>query len=118
MGLTAQDLNQHLGANVFAAVDGHVVLDLDALTGDSLTLTSDLAQSVFGLLRGMSEVAIAIQKATRSYLPIQREVVDGQTQLRATIVVVAELSDETSALVSPLFFNGRPLTLNGEQLFL
>ena len=119
MDLTAQDLNQHMEANVFAVVDGSVVLDIDALTGESLNLQSELAQSVFGLLRMMSEAAISLQQATRSYLPVQQNVTsDGQRQLRATIVVLAALSDETSALVSPLLLNGRPLTLNGEQLFL
>lgn len=105
--LTASDLNTALGTNVFDdnGGTGPLTLNLDALTGDSLTLASNLAEPVFKLLKAVSEAAAGVQTdpPTATYPAIVRSIqtVDGNpvTRLSATVNVAAPIQyDEVTAL--------------------
>lgn len=117
-GLTADDLNEYLGVAVVSEIDGRLVLNLEALDGRTLDLQASLAQPIFRLLQAMNGAAIARQKSTASYLPIQQRERGGQLQLFSTVAVIAELSKKAKALNSTLFLNGRPLQVQGEALTL
>lgn len=105
--LTASALNTALGATVFDdnSGAGPLTLNMDTLTGDSLTLASNLAEPVFKLLKAVSEAAAAVETdaPTATYPAIVRSIqtVGGNpvTRLSATVNVAAPISyDEVSAL--------------------
>lgn len=74
--ITAAELNAQLGSNAFDdnSGAGPLVLDLDVLTGDSMTLASDMAEAIFKVVKLASETAAAEEKATDTYPAITRTV--------------------------------------------
>ncbi|MEO1741300.1 MAG: hypothetical protein AAFR99_05770 [Cyanobacteria bacterium J06629_9] len=103
--ITAAEMNTQLGVSAFDdnTGAGPLTLNLDLLTGDSMTLASNLAESIFKLVKGASETAAANEKATDTYPALTRTVatVNGEQANRfgASVNVTAPLSyDEVTSL--------------------
>lgn len=74
MSISAAELNAQFGTDVFSDASGSLVLDLDALTGDSLDLTTPMAEPLMKLLKLTSETAAALAKDQDSYPPLTRSI--------------------------------------------
>lgn len=95
--LTAAQMNTQLGVAAFDdnSGAGPLTANLDILTGDSLTLSSGMAEPLFKLLKGASETAAAVGENTDTYPPITRTIqsVSGVSKARysGSIAVSAPL---------------------------
>ena len=95
--ITAAEVNAQLGTNVFDdnSGAGPLTLDLSALTGDTMTLSSDLAESVYKILDAAASTAAANDKATDTYPAPTRSIqtIGGEPKARytATVGVAAPL---------------------------
>lgn len=104
--ITATEVNAQLGTNVFSdnGGAGPLTLDLSALTGDSLTLSSDLAESVFKLVDAAASTATANDKATDTYPTPTRSIqtIAGEPKARytATVGVAAPLDYDSITSLS------------------
>jgi hypothetical protein len=103
--LTATQINTYLGTTVFDdnAGAGPLTLDLSALTGDTLTLSSDLAEAIFKTLKAASDTAADLGQSTDTYPAITRTIatVNGSpvTRMGASVNVAAPLSyDDVTSL--------------------
>lgn len=102
--ITAAEINTQLGVTAFDdnSGAGPLTLNLDVLTGDSLTLSSEVAEAVFKVVDAASQTATALDKATDTYPAITRTIqtVGGVSNARysGSVAVLAPLntSDITS----------------------
>ena len=104
--ITAAEINTQLGTAVFDdnSGAGPLTLDLDALTGDSLTLASPLAEAVFKTLKAASETASAKGEGTDTYPAITRTIqsVNGEQKARynGSVAVAAPLDYDSVTSLS------------------
>lgn len=104
--ITAAEVNAQLGVTVFDdnSGAGPLTLNLSLLTGDSLDLTADMAESVFKLLDAASSTASALEKATDTYPQPSRTIqtIDGEPKARytATVGVAAPLDYDSITSLS------------------
>lgn len=95
--LTAAEINTHLGVTAFDdnGGSGPLTLNCDTLTGDSLTLTSGLAEVFFKSIKAASDTAAAKGNGTDTYPAITRTIrtVNDQSSVRysGTVNVSAPL---------------------------
>ncbi|MEM9150670.1 MAG: hypothetical protein AAGB19_09480 [Cyanobacteria bacterium P01_F01_bin.3] len=104
--ITAAEINTQLGVAAFDdnGGAGPLTLNLDVLTGDSMTLASDMAEAVFKVMNGASSTAAALEKATDTYPGVVRTVqtIGGEPKARytATIGVAAPLDYDSITAIS------------------
>ncbi|MEO0884663.1 MAG: hypothetical protein AAFY54_01860 [Cyanobacteria bacterium J06648_10] len=74
--ITAAEINTQLGTTAFDdnSGAGPLTLNLDTLTGDSLTLASEMAESVFKVISAAADTAAALEKATDTYPTVTRTI--------------------------------------------
>lgn len=74
--LTATQVNTFLGVSAFDdnSGAGPLTLNLNTLTGDSLDLSSGLAEAVFKIIKAMSETAASVGDATDTYPALTRTI--------------------------------------------
>lgn len=74
--VTATEMNTQLGVTAFDdnGGAGPLTLNCDTLTGDSLTLTSGVAEVIFKVVKGASDTAAAKEDGTDTYPAITRSI--------------------------------------------
>lgn len=84
--ITAAEMNAQLGVSAFDdnSGAGPLTVDLNVLTGDSLTIDSPMSEPVFKLLKGASETASAKGEGTDTYPALTRTIqtINGQPAAR------------------------------------
>lgn len=95
--ITAAMVNAYLGQAVIddTGSPGELFVNLSLLSGDALTTADDLAESIFKLLKAISETAAAEAVGTTTYPAIVRSIqnVNGEPKVRnsATVNVLADI---------------------------
>lgn len=99
--ITAAEINAELGVLAFDdnSGAGPLTLDLDVLTGDSLTLASGVAEAVFKTVKAASQTAATKGDGTDTYPAVAQSIraVNGVSSARYTATV---------NVAAPLDYNG------------